>query len=93
MITLIGSNPLESEAKKIEDKNNNHGDESTWELECKFKNNLITKSLVSNIQKKDKYLFWAKRYDNLDDNSKYPLRFIRIVNLQNPLNLKEKYIN
>ena len=24
LITLIGSNPLESEAKKIEDKNNNH---------------------------------------------------------------------
>ena len=65
MITLIGSNPLESEAKKIEDKNNNHGDESTWELECKFKNNLITKSLVSNISEKKTNIYsWAKRYDN-----------------------------
>ena len=92
LITLIGSNPLESEAKKIEDKNNNHGDESTWELECKFKNNLITKSLVSNISEKKRQIsiLGQKGMIILDDNSKYPLQFYKNYESTEPLNLKEK---
>ena len=94
LITLIGSNPLESEAKKIEDKNNNHGDESTWELECKFKNNLITKSLVSNISEKKRQIsiLGQKGMLILDDNSKYPLQFYKNYESTEPPSFKGENI-
>ena len=79
LIMLIGSSPLKTEATRIKDKKNNLGDESTWEIECKFKNNLITKSLISNISEKKRQIsiLGQKGLLVLDDNSEFPLQFFK----------------
>ena len=55
LIALLNEDPKSIKAKKINQKENEIGDASSWEIICNFKNNITSISRISNIcQKKRK---------------------------------------
>lgn len=79
LINLLGSTPEKINAKKIEEKFNANGDESSWEISCNFGNSVKSKSFISNmIKKKRKVII---KGDSgvlfLDDVEKKNLKFLK----------------
>ena len=77
LISLLNQTPEFIKATKTNQKINNIGDASAWEIICNFKNKITSVSKISNIyQKKRKIsVIGTKGIITLDDLSEYPLKF------------------
>ncbi len=77
LISLLGSYPEKINAQKIDEKYNENGDESNWEILCEFKNKIKTKSIIGNSKEKIREIIVSgnKGVLYLDDIGQNSLRF------------------
>ena len=94
LISLLNQTPKFIKATKINQKINNIGDASTWEIICNFKNQITSVSKISNIYKKKRKIsvIGSKGIITLDDVSVYPLKFYKGQHLNSLENEKENLI-
>lgn len=77
LISLLNKTPEFIKATKTNQKFNNIGDASSWEIVCSFKNNITSISRISNISPKKRKIsvIGSKGIILCDDLGKYPLKF------------------
>ena len=87
LISILEEIPSSIEAIKTREELNNAGEASSWNIICKFKNEITSHTTISNIDNKQRKVsvIGSKGTIILDDFGKYPLRFYeRIKDLDFP---------
>ena len=98
LISLLGSYPIKINAQKIDERHNENGDESNWEILCEFKNKVKTKSIIGNSKEKireiivsgDKGVLYLNdidqnslRFYNSEEFSQQKKQQIKLIEIEN----------